>query len=212
MFKLFVFVAVLLVAVGGLVWLYLREQRGKLRPLRPNEDLYAAAGFRAPGLGDGGEVDVTAYFDWVNPTLAIGSYDASTPPQCWTHFDAILNLTTVEHQGMDPTQGAYLFLPFVDSDAAKFEGYLDQAVAWLQTQQEAGHKTLVHCAAGASRSVCTVLAHLCEPAPPHNSEAMAQIFYEQIQASRAKAYPSQLLVAVVAQRYGIDAPQIGWVN
>ncbi|TNE43319.1 MAG: hypothetical protein EP343_33625 [Deltaproteobacteria bacterium] len=105
--------------------------------------------------------DVEEHFTWITPTLAIGSVHASIPPQCWQHFDAILNVSMLEHDGIqDGDAGVYAHIGFPDRETEPFTRKLDECVAYLHEQQAAQRKTLVHCMAGASRSVSVVAYYL----------------------------------------------------
>ncbi len=150
--------------------------------------------------------DLQAYFDWITSDLAVGDFNAATPPFCWEYFDVILNLSEAEHP---ETQGgnAYLWLPFTDGDPEGFAKNLPDALDFLEAHK--GKARLVHCAAGVSRSVSTVLAYLCDQREIQATDDIAQV-YEFIESSRDQVYPCQEFVDTVAKRYDVPAPLIGW--
>lgn len=154
-------------------------------------------------------MDVTRYFSWVTDRLAVGSIQAAAPPACWYFFDAILNLSEQEHIGFCPPfeEEQYLWLPFVDGDQDAFAHSLPEALAFLAYHE--GRSVLVHCHAGMSRSVCTALAYLCDKNPPRDTEAFSQQ-YAQLKQARPMAFPSQNFIEVVAARYDLEAPPLGW--
>jgi protein-tyrosine phosphatase len=104
-----------------------------------------------------------------------------------------------EHENMHPPVGNYLWLPFVDGDAPKFTEYIPRAVEFIRFQTG---KTLVHCAAGQSRSVSMVLAYMCEQDPPRSKEDIEQKI-SQLRAARPIIEPKQVFLHEIAIRHGI---------
>jgi protein-tyrosine phosphatase len=147
------------------------------------------------------------HFHWVTPTLAVGDFYSSTPPECWLHFSAILNLSESQHDGLSPEYNEYLWLPFSDGDGKAFQKRMPVGLRFLK--KNAGLKTLVHCTAGASRSVAMVMAFLFKQREYGTTEELEALFKE-VQLSRACAYPSQAFVDCIAYKYEITAPEIGW--
>lgn len=154
--------------------------------------------------------DLSAHFHWITPTLAVGDFYAATPPDCWNHFEAILNLSESEHPATKATKKAsdhYLWLPFVDGDAVGFADNLEEALDFLH---DCDDKTrLVHCAAGVSRSVSTALAYLCERQDTTTTQELLEA-YRFLESARPIVYPCQEFIEVVAKRFGITAPNVGW--
>lgn len=97
--------------------------------------------------------------------IAIGTRRAGRPPYCWDHFDAVLNVTTMEYDGMISGEGvphgkAYLCCPVAEGKKDKYEleRWLAVATVFVITNLVAGRKVLVHCAQGMDRSVAMSMA------------------------------------------------------
>jgi protein-tyrosine phosphatase len=148
------------------------------------------------------------HHDFVTGRLAIGSFHASTPPECWVHFDAVLNLSTDEHADIELAGKPYHWLPFPDGDRDGFSRALPDAMEFLEEHQD--QATLVHCQAGISRSVSIVLAWLCRVEGVSSGSGMVDVF-DRIKARRTQAFPCQHFVDAIAESLGVeDPPQIGW--
>jgi atypical dual specificity phosphatase len=86
-------------------------------------------------------------------------------------------------------------MPLIDGNA--IEGhYLASGAAFLQEQILQGHKTLVHCQMGVSRSVTMVLAHLIE----YEGLSLPQAYW-QVVKNRAIAQPHPALFASLVRHY-----------
>lgn len=133
------------------------------------------------------EADVTQFFHWITPTLAVGSFHASVPPQCWEHFDVILNVSMKEHKGMKVEEGkVYQHLGFPDRQMDSFGEYLRESVAFVHGHQQEGRKTLVHCMSGISRSVSVVTRYLHQHQYP---EATLDTVLNEVKQKRPQADP-----------------------
>lgn len=152
-------------------------------------------------------MNVTEHFHWITPTIAIGDFYASTHPECWQHFSAVLNLSESQHEGMSPEYNEYLWLPFSDGDGKAFRKRLPFAMRFMKKNE--GGKILVHCMAGASRSTAAVLAYLCKKEDCQTAEDLETLLKE-MQKARACLYPAQVFVDFIAERHGFAPPQIGW--
>lgn len=132
--------------------------------------------------------DVSQFFTWITPTLAVGSFVSSTPPQCWKHFEAILNVSMTEHKEikLHKNDGLYCNIGFPDREVGPFLTALPQCVAWIRDMQKQNRKTLVHCIAGASRSVSVVAAYLKAEMCP---ELAVEEIYEKMKALRPEVDP-----------------------
>ena len=97
--------------------------------------------------------------------IAIGTRRAGRPPECWDHFDAVLNVTTMEYDGLVsgedvPSGKAYLCCPVAEGKKDKYEleRWLAVAIVYVITNLVAGRKVLIHCAQGMDRSVAVSMA------------------------------------------------------
>jgi protein-tyrosine phosphatase len=152
------------------------------------------------------KIIIANHFSWITPTLAVGDFFASKPPQCWEIFSSILNICETQHQNIYPSD-AYLWLPIRDGDREGFEKIVDQALDFLLMHEY--EPTLVHCAAGISRSVSIAMAFLCQQRNISTSQELEDV-YDFIQKYRCEAFPAQVFVDAIAQRHGVAAPLIGW--
>lgn len=157
---------------------------------------------------------------WLSPTLAVGSFAASTPPECWERFSAILNLSEFEHHHILPSRQelkrslsddfhtlhiehdgrSYCWLPFWDGDQEAFVHNLPKALSFLHRHE--GKKRLVHCAAGVSRSVTTVWTYLCEESGVNSVEGAISVFMDIVRV-RPQARPVPGFVSVLAGYIGL---------
>jgi len=133
---------------------------------------------------------VYAYSDRIGDTnLWIGSRRASRPPECWSGFDAILNVTNHEYDGMvddhdDEDEIAletndhhhttpktkdrfYLQLPVEEGkrDRTQLEQWMPVGLVFLIHHLQAGRRVLVHCAQGKDRSVAVALVFVAIACP-----------------------------------------------
>jgi len=106
---------------------------------------------------------VYSYSDRIGETnLWIGSRRASRPPECWSGFDAILNVTNQEYDYdmMNQQSGKYyLRLPVEEGkrDRTQLEKYMPVGVLFLIHHLQQSRRVLVHCAQGKDRSVAVAL-------------------------------------------------------
>jgi tRNA A64-2'-O-ribosylphosphate transferase len=97
--------------------------------------------------------------------IAIGTRRAGRPPECWDHFDVVLNVTTMEYDGFGsgdcvPPGKAYLCCPVAEGKKDKYEleRWLAVAIVFVATNLVSGRKVLIHCAQGMDRSVAIAMA------------------------------------------------------
>ena len=109
-----------------------------------------------------------------NLNLWIGSRRASRPPECWSGFDAILNVTNQEYDGMIESTGKisknrrfYLQLPVKEGkrDRTQLEKWMPVGLTFLMHHLQAGRRVLVHCAQGKDRSVAVALVFVTMTCP-----------------------------------------------
>lgn len=110
-----------------------------------------------------------------NLSLWIGSRRAGRPPNCWKHFDAILNVTDQEYDGMTNVKYPegirphyyYLQLPVAEGkrDRTELERWMPVGLLYLVQHLQQGHRVLVHCNQGRDRSVAIVLAFVAISCP-----------------------------------------------
>jgi tRNA A64-2'-O-ribosylphosphate transferase len=115
-------------------------------------------------------------------SLWIGSRRSGRPPGCWHHFDAILNVTNQEYEGMDEgnrvavrveqqrdengngdnTRRFYMQLPVAEGkrDKTELERWMPCGLLFLVIHLQQHRRVLVHCNQGKDRSVAIVLAFL----------------------------------------------------
>ena len=116
------------------------------------------------------------YMDQIgNLSLWIGSRRAGRPPECWDHFDAILNVTDQEYEGMTETANFsavnsarfYLQLPVAEGkrDRTELERWMPVGLLFLIQHLQHGKRILVHCNQGKDRSVAMVLAFVILACP-----------------------------------------------
>jgi tRNA A64-2'-O-ribosylphosphate transferase len=98
--------------------------------------------------------------------LWIGSRRSGRPPECWDHFEAILNVTENEYPDMSESTKEqqkrcfYLQLAVAEGkrDRTELERLLPVGLVFLIHHLQQGRRALVHCAQGKDRSVAVVLA------------------------------------------------------
>ena len=113
------------------------------------------------------EEDISGYYSMIGCTnLFIGSRRAGRPPQCWNHFDAIVNVTMNEYPEMkEITNGNnsfYLQMPVLEGkrDRTQLEHWMAVAMVFIMGNLNKGRKVLIHCAQGKDRSVAVIMAVL----------------------------------------------------
>ncbi len=120
-------------------------------------------------LDDDGK-SIVNFFDKIGNTckIFIGSRKAGRPPACWDHFDAILNVTEMEYDGMSSRETVqegkfYLQLRVKEGkkDRTQLEKWMAVAVIFIGVHMASQRRILVHCAQGRDRSVAVVLAAIC---------------------------------------------------
>ena len=118
----------------------------------------------------------TSYFDRVrlssktnDGSIAVGTRRAGRPPECWEHFDAVVNVTTMEYEDMISAEKAlpegkfYLQLPVKEGkrDKAELENWMAVAMLFIGVNLKENKRILIHCAQGMDRSVAITMAALC---------------------------------------------------
>ncbi len=152
------------------------------------------------------EFEIAKHFSWIDNYLAIGDLIAGSHPKRWQFFQAILNVSEVD---TGPGEGAYLWLPIKDGNVEAFSKIIDEAVSFIEENISKQRSTLVHCAAGSSRSVAVVLFFLCKKTPP-NSEHDLRALFIKIKQNHPPAFPNQNFIDEIAAYYNVPPPQIGW--
>lgn len=104
-----------------------------------------------------------AWDEMGNTKVFVGTRRAGRPPQCWTHFDAVLNVTDQEYQEMQgplPKQKFYLQMPVREGkrDKTELERWLAVGIAFVTLHRASGLRVLIHCAQGKDRSVAVAMA------------------------------------------------------
>lgn len=103
----------------------------------------------------------------ISPILFVGNYlnGAELALANPRDFHAVLNVSTERPYAKRPGI-AYCEVPFDDGAGIPVEAFT-KCMDFLMFQYETGNRTLVHCAAGVSRSVCTAAAfmHISEQMP-----------------------------------------------
>jgi tRNA A64-2'-O-ribosylphosphate transferase len=103
-------------------------------------------------------------FDWIGEThLAIGTRRAGRPPECWNHFDAILNVTDIEYSDIHSQQQDekfYLQLPVKEGkrDRTELEQWMAVGIVFCAFHAQRKRRILIHCAQGKDRSVAVAMA------------------------------------------------------
>lgn len=103
---------------------------------------------------------------WITPALAIGGSlrDAEAARLAETGVGAVVDLRSeaVDERSLLEAQGiAFLHLP-TDDHAVVTPAHLDEGVAFVAAQREAGRRVLIHCEHGIGRSATLALAAMVE--------------------------------------------------
>jgi tRNA A64-2'-O-ribosylphosphate transferase len=104
-----------------------------------------------------------SYYNWIGTTgIAVGSRRAGRPPTCWTSFDAVLNVTIDEYDGIrhDDSSKYYLQMPVAEGkrDKTELERWLTVGVVFCIHHASHKRRVLVHCNQGKDRSVAVLIA------------------------------------------------------
>lgn len=119
------------------------------------EAAVAAAAAAAPAT----EPEEAEPYDYVAPGLAVGSRRAGRPPDVWAAFDAVVNVTQDEYEGM-VGDARYLQIPVTEGKRACLEEHLPAALGFVAARLAGGSRVLIHCAQGRDRSVGVAIAAL----------------------------------------------------
>jgi len=115
----------------------------------------------------------TSYFDTIGlsseGSISIGTRRAGRPPDCWEHFDAVVNVTTMEYEEISSAKKAlpegkfYLQLPVKEGkrDKSELENWMAVAMLFIGVNLKEKRRILIHCAQGMDRSVAIAMAALC---------------------------------------------------
>ena len=116
----------------------------------------------------------TSYFDTIGASgngvgsISVGTRRSGRPPECWEHFDAIINVTTMEYDELSsgsgiPDKKFYLQLPVKEGkrDRTELEKWLPVSMLFIIVNIVNGNNVLIHCAQGQDRSVAITMASLC---------------------------------------------------
>lgn len=101
------------------------------------------------------------YFDWIGDlNLAIGSRKAGRPPDCWKHFDAVLNVTNTEYDMSTTDDMFYLQMPVEEGkrDKQQLERWMAVGILFCANHAREKRRILIHCAQGRDRSVAVAMA------------------------------------------------------
>ena len=97
--------------------------------------------------------------------LAIGTRRAGRPPECWQHFDAILNVTDMEYEDIhndcvESSERFYLQLPVKEGkrDKSELERWMAVGIVFCLMHAREKRRILIHCAQGKDRSVAVAMA------------------------------------------------------
>lgn len=120
-----------------------------------------------------------SFFDAIGSTnIFIGTRRAGRPPECWQHFDAILNVTDLEYpdiskgflqnnesiKQLDETHSDqcffYLQLPVGEGkrDKLELERWMAIGIVFVVVHARRKRRVLIHCAQGKDRSVAMAIA------------------------------------------------------
>ena len=121
------------------------------------EAAVAAAAAAAPATA----LEEAEPYDYVAPGLAVGSRRAGRPPDVWAAFDAVVNVTQDEYEGM-VGDARYLEIPVAEGkrDRTGLEEHLPAALRFVAARLASGSRVLIHCAQGRDRSVGVAIAVL----------------------------------------------------
>eukprot|EP00978_Attheya_sp_CCMP212_P028227 scaffold96961_cov52-Attheya_sp.AAC.3 len=112
--------------------------------------------------------NVHQHFDTIGSSgISVGSRRAGRPPECWESFDAILNVTMSEYDGLQsgqeiPSSKRYLHVPVHEGkkDKLELEMWLPVMLTFAIVNVVAGKSVLIHCAQGRDRSVAVAMAFM----------------------------------------------------
>lgn len=99
--------------------------------------------------------------------ISIGSRRAGKPPDCWEHFDAILNVSMNNYEELGPINVEslpsgkfYLQLPVEEGkrDKRELQRWFPVGIVYLLFHLKAKRRVLLHCAQGKDRSVAVAIA------------------------------------------------------
>lgn len=96
--------------------------------------------------------------------ISIGTRRAGRPPDCWANFDAIINVTMMEYDGLAsgsdvPLGKYYLQVPVREGkrDKTELEKWLAVTLAFIGINLASNKSVLIHCAQGMDRSVAVAM-------------------------------------------------------
>jgi dual specificity phosphatase 12 len=101
-------------------------------------------------------------FDQIEPGLFLGSLETFEHANFMKSIDAVVSITQMpaEDIGIPRHIIEHLDLCLPDEENADIAQYFDKAHAFIARHLTEGHRVLVHCRAGISRSATLVAAHL----------------------------------------------------
>lgn len=91
------------------------------------------------------------------PGLYLGGMDDAFNPALTTNT-TVINMAIEVPQ--TPYANRYLYLPAKDTSSEKINKYFNYAIENIDNELKQGHRVLVHCFAGISRSATIVIAYL----------------------------------------------------
>jgi tRNA A64-2'-O-ribosylphosphate transferase len=111
-------------------------------------------------------------FDEIGTTgVCIGTRRAGRPPECWKHFDAILNVTDQEYPDFADVTASdciadlgrrrfYLQVPVAEGkrDKHELERWMAVGIVFVFVHARRNRRVLIHCAQGKDRSVALAVA------------------------------------------------------
>jgi tRNA A64-2'-O-ribosylphosphate transferase len=105
-------------------------------------------------------------FDAIGDTnIAVGTRRAGRPPECWQHFDAILNVTHMQYEDIyndcaETSERFYLQLPVKEGkrDKSELERWMVVGIVYCLIHARENRRILIHCAQGKDRSVAVAMA------------------------------------------------------
>jgi tRNA A64-2'-O-ribosylphosphate transferase len=123
-------------------------------------------------LEDCAESAHESLFDEMGTTgVCIGTRRAGRPPDCWKHFDAILNVTDQEYPEFAERAANernadlgrrefYLQLPVAEGkrDKHELERWMAVGIVFVYVHAKSNRRVLIHCAQGKDRSVALAVA------------------------------------------------------
>lgn len=126
--------------------------------------------YRSSDLPDDANAPLSEFYDTIGQTgISIGSRRSGKPPNCWEHFDAIVNVTTIEYEELSTGEGIpkskyYLHIPVEEGkrDRTELERWLPLAIFFVGVHAVTyKRRVLIHCAQGMDRSVAIAIACVC---------------------------------------------------